>query len=103
MNNKLSIYKRKSIAAIKAEAEKTHGATSVSHIFPRAYCVAKPEHFKCAVFAIPPCDAEPQAYHRSNIIIENETAIKAEVGKWYSIAYCVQPSGDQTFCVIFSL
>lgn len=53
-------YSQAIIRRIKAAAKKqVKNCRSVCHIFPRAYCVAKPAP-GCAVFAIPWQDAEEQ-------------------------------------------
>ena len=102
--NTQSDYKKTTIQKIKAEAKDNHGAIQVRHIFPRAYCVAKPAHF-CAVFVTPPCDSEQQIKppYSSSATVHNDTATSAEVGKWYSLAYCVCENGNQQTRVIFAL
>lgn len=67
---------------------KIKGATSVSHIYPRAYCIAKPAPM-CAVFVTPWMDAEPQV--RQSDCSSSHTVVhgveKVRVGDWCSIAY----------------
>jgi len=88
MRAKHSPYSRKEIARVKAQAMKIRGAKSVSHIFPRAYCIAKPAPL-CAVFVKPWMDAEAQIrmekYSASDVI--HEGAEDVRVGDWCALAY----------------
>jgi len=62
---------------------------SVSHLLPRAYCVAKPGGH-CAVFAVPPEDREPQMRELSGhgwVMVQNESAADVSLGDWRSLAY----------------
>ena len=95
-----SPYSRKTLNAIEAAALKIKDATSVCHIYPRAYCVAKPSA-SCAVFVTPWMDAEPQirkpeleSSHTVYYGVEN-----VNVGDWCSIAYVVTP-GNGTMWVV---
>ncbi len=82
-----SIYTKEVIAWVRREAKK-RGAKSVSHIYPRAYCVAKPAP-GCAVFVIPWMDSEPQVrdaeYSSSKSVYEGVEDVK--VGDWCAFAY----------------
>ena len=42
MSGELEHYSRKYVAGIKRQAKLQYNATAVSHVRPRAYCVAKP-------------------------------------------------------------
>jgi|GEM_PF-5919118 len=96
-----SAFSRSLLSAIRAEAKRNHYATSVRHVYPRAYCVAKPAEW-CAVFAVPPCDSESNAI-RESVTVQNRSAECAEPGKWYSLAYCVHDVGNAHQRVIFEL
>lgn len=69
------------------------GAISVSHIYPRAYCIAKPAPM-CAVFVTPWMDAEPQVrkqeYSSSHTVVHGSIE-NVKVGDWCSIAYVLTP------------
>jgi len=97
-----SAFARATITAIRKEAFANHDAISVSHIHPRAYCVAKPAPC-CAVFAVPSCDFEPQVRDKQSVIIRNGTASASVVGGWYSLAYVMSRCGSGEPRVIFSL
>jgi hypothetical protein len=81
------------IKEIKSVALKLPGVKSVSHIRPRAYCIAKPAAC-CAVFVTPPMDAEPHLRQTQNstceIVHKNVSHVKA--GEWYVLAYVVIPN-----------
>ena len=81
------------IKEIKAAAMKLPGVKSVSHIRPRAYCIAKPAA-SCAVFVTPPCDAEPQLRQMQNATAETirEGVSHVKVGEWYVLAYVTIPN-----------
>jgi hypothetical protein len=86
----MNAYSRKEIARIKKLGMKVKGAKTVHHIFPRAYCIAKPAPL-CAVFIKPWMDAEKAIkfpeYSCSDIIYAG--AENVEVGDWCSLAYVV--------------
>jgi len=91
-------YSREYIKQIKAAAFRVKGATSVSHIRPRAYCVAKPS-VCCAVFVTPPEDAEPLVRDSQNAtaeLIQDACVSDVEVGKWYVLAYVTTPTISQS-------
>ena len=96
-----SAFSRSLLTAIRAEAKRNYGANSVRHIYPRAYCIAKPAAW-CGVFVVPPCDSEPQAITES-LTVQNPSAKQAELGKWYCLAYCIDEAGNGGQRVIFSL
>jgi hypothetical protein len=83
-----SPYNQATIRHIRNLAKRNTSATKVCHIFPRAYCIAKPAP-GCAVFATPWMDAEPQirttAYSSYRVVHSNVEDVK--VGDWCSIAY----------------
>ena len=87
-----SAYSRGILNEIKGAALKIKGATSVSHIYPRAYCIAKPAPM-CAVFVTPWMDAEPQVrkpeYASSHTV--GYGVEKVKVGDWCAIAYVTTP------------
>ena len=67
---------------------KITGARQVRHIYPRAYCVAKPAP-GCSVFVTPWMDAEPAirtpVFSSSETVRENVTEVR--VGDWCALAY----------------
>ena len=66
------------------------GAKSVHHLYPRAYCIAKPAPL-CAVFVRPWMDAAPQVrtpeYSSSCVVHEGVEDVR--VGDWCALAYVV--------------
>lgn len=85
-----SAYSRDTLRWVRSEAMKIKGAISVRHIYPRAYCVAKPA-IMCAVFVTPWMDAEPQIreteYSSSNMVYNGVQDVR--VGDWCALAYVV--------------
>lgn len=78
-------------------------ATSVRHIRPRAYCIAKPAPC-CAVFVTPPCDSEPlvRAFVNATAEIIHDGVSEIQVGDWCVLAYICSP-GSQEDCVVEKL
>jgi hypothetical protein len=96
-----SAYSRDIIKRIKNAAKKqVQGCLSVCHIFPRAYCVAKPAP-GCAVFVIPWQDAEEQVrkpeYSSSETVHENVKNV--QVGDWRALAYVNTRTSGQTYVI----
>jgi hypothetical protein len=96
-----SAYSRDIIQRIKAAAQKqVPGCLSVCHIFPRAYCVAKPAP-SCAIFVIPWQDAEKQVrkpeYSSSESVYQNVKNV--QVGDWRAIAYVNTVTSGQTYVI----
>ena len=94
-------YTRKEIARLKALAanHRTLGnpwdkVESVSHITPRAFCVAK-THAHCAVFAVPTCDREPQVCQSHYTTVQHKSCADVETGDWCAIAYVMTRSSGQ--------
>ena len=86
------------IKEIKAAALRQYkGATSVSHVRPRAYCIAKIAAC-CAIFVTPPCDGEPLIRSTQNATGASihEGVSHVEVGKWYVLAYVTTPGCGST-------
>jgi hypothetical protein len=84
-----TLYSRKAIADIKRKAMKVKpGVLGVSHIYPRAYCIAKPAP-GYAVFVTPFVDAESKIrtpeYSSSESVRVGANDVR--VGDWCSIAY----------------
>jgi hypothetical protein len=84
-------YSKATISAIRKSALKGQPTTAkVYHLYPRAYCVGKPEPF-CAVFAVPPCDQESQIRGFNvgsyGVLVQNESAKDVMVGDWCEVAY----------------
>ncbi len=88
----VSAYSLAILKSIKQQAMKIKGATSVSHIYPRAYCIAKPAPL-CAVFVTPCMDSEPQIrnekYSSAHTVGNGVENVK--VGDWCAIAYVTTP------------
>lgn len=84
-------YTRKEIARLREmgmryPVSKWSKPVSVSHITPRAYCVAKPADWM-AVFVVPPPDSEPQVRHRPYTVVQNSSAQEVKLGDWCALAY----------------
>ena len=83
-----SAYSRSVLAWVRKQASKIKGFESVCHIYPRAYCIAKPAPL-CAVFVVPWMDSEPQVrspeYSSSDVV--NDGVADVAVGDWCAIAY----------------
>ena len=89
-----SAYSVKMRKWVKDQAMFIEGSIAVCHIFPRAYCVAKPAAL-CAVFVKPWMDAEPQVRNErykgySGSVTVYEGAENVNVGDWCAIAYVVR-------------
>ena len=89
-----SAYSVKMRKWVKDQAMSLEGSIAVCHIFPRAYCVAKPAAL-CAVFVKPWMDAEPQVRNErykgySGSVTVYEGAENVSVGDWCAIAYVVR-------------
>ena len=99
--NPKSAYSRDIIQRIKDAAKKqVEGCLSVRHIFPRAYCVAKPAP-GCAVFVTPWEDAEEQVrkpeYSSSESVYQNVKNV--QVGDWRALAYVNTRTSGQTYVI----
>lgn len=96
-----SAYSQDVIRRIKAAAKKqVKGCLSVSHIFPRCYCVAKPAP-SCAIFATPWQDAEKQIrkpeYSSYETVYENVANVQA--GDWCALAYVSTSTSGQSYVI----
>jgi len=94
-------YSREIIRQIKKAARKqVKNCLSVSHIYPRALCVAKPAP-GCAVFATPWMDAEKQVrdpkYSSFETVYGNVSGV--QFGDWCSLAYISTESCGQTYVI----
>jgi len=95
-------FARKEIARLKALGLRFaynpwDDVKSVSHITPRAYCIAKPAS-QFAVFAVPSCDREPQLVGLSNAnrtTVQHESCQRVKEGDWCSLAYVSTDSSGQ--------
>lgn len=95
-------YARTEIARLKALGMRFaynpwDDVKSVSHITPRAYCIAKPAS-QYAVFAVPVCDREPQLVGLSNAnrtTVQHESCQNVKEGDWCSLAYVSADSSGQ--------
>jgi hypothetical protein len=67
---------------------------SVSHITPRAFCVAK-TRTNCAVFAVPTCDREPQVSQSHYTTVQHKSCADVQTGDWCAIAYVMTQSSGQ--------
>lgn len=84
-------YTRKEIARLRERGmrypvSKWSKVLSVSHITPRAYCVAKPAAL-AAVFAVPPADKEPQVSDHAFVTVQNDSVSGVKLGDWCALAY----------------
>ncbi len=75
------------------------GVISVSHVLPRAYCVAKPAAY-CAIFAVPACDREPQVRDHPWATVQNESAKDVKHGDWCALAYISTSDGSGAMHVL---
>jgi hypothetical protein len=82
---------------VKDQGMKIEGAIAVRHIYPRAYCIAKPAP-RCAVFVTPWMDAEELVRNKeySASVTVNEGSADVEVGDWCALAYVVRNGLQQT-------
>lgn len=90
-------YRKKYLHRLKKKALSYPEARKARHIFPRAYCLAKPSP-QCAVFAVPLCDAEPQARSPqcdSTTILYGESVADVSAGDWCALAYVITPTFGQ--------
>lgn len=85
-----SPYSQATLRRIKSLAKRIPRTVRVSHLYPRAYCVAKPST-GCAVFVTPWMDAEPQVrtpqFSSSHLVRDGVEKIVS--GDWCSLAYVV--------------
>jgi len=97
MRNDYSAYSIKMRKWVKDQGMKLHGSKSVSHIFPRAYCIAKPSPC-CALFVKPWMDAEPLVRNKndSSSDIVREGVNDVQVGDWCALAYVVRSGLQRT-------
>ena len=85
----MSAYTKAEFSRIRKAALKIiPGAGSVSHIRPRAYCIAKPAAC-CAVFVTPEIDAVPilQSHQNAAGDIVRDNVGNVKVGDWCVLAY----------------
>ncbi len=90
-----SAYSKDTLTWLRKKAMRIKGAKSVCHLYPRAYCLAKPAPL-CAVFLTPWMDAEPQVrnpqYSTSHLVYEGVQDVNP--GDWCALAYvCTSSSG----------
>jgi hypothetical protein len=93
----MSAYTKAEFSRIRKAALKLPGAKDVSHIRPRAYCIAKPAS-GCAVFVTPEVDAAPRLQTHQNatgdLVRDNLGNVK--VGDWCILAYVSNTCGGGT-------
>lgn len=84
----LQDYTRVTLKRLKKRAIKQTGGRvlSVSHVIPRAYCVAKPV-LHMAVFAVPGMDREQYVKGDVFVIVQNDTCKDVQHGDWCSLGY----------------
>jgi hypothetical protein len=85
----MSAYSKAELERIRKVALKiVPGAKSVSHIHPRAYCIAKPAAC-CAVFVVPEIDSVPllQKTPNASSDIVRDNVSEVRVGDWCILAY----------------
>lgn len=66
----------------------------VSHITPRAFCVAKTAGY-CAVFAVPTCDREPEVGENPFTTVQHKSCLEVQTGDWCALAYVSTQSSGQ--------
>ena len=91
-----SAYSRAVLRWLRRTAMQIKGAKCVRHLYPRAYCIAKPAPL-CGVFVTPWMDAEPQVrtpeYSASHTVHEGVAEVR--VGNWCALAYVVTDGVQQ--------
>ena len=100
------VYAARALMELKAEAavvalreSGSREVSSVSHLLPRAVCVAKTGLW-AAVFAVCPLDREPLlVFGEPFVVVRNKTAAPVKPGDWCSLAYVCTP-GCQQFYVV---
>ena len=96
-------YTKVELARLRAKAlelfsKSERPARSVSHVLPRVYCVAKPARMY-AVFAVPPCDRQPQVRADGFVIVQDPTAYNVQLGDWCATAYVVRQGVAQNYVI----
>lgn len=96
----LQDYTRVAVNRLKQLAiEQTEGRVlSVSHIIPRAYCVAKPA-LHMAVFVTPRQDREKYVKDEASTVVQNATCREVQPGDWCSLAYVMTPHCGQLIVI----
>ena len=80
------------------------GFTPHGHVYPRAYCIAKPAT-GCAVFVYPAIDSQIPSESRlpnqwgGTIISGRELTIPVNVGEWVTIVYAVSEHCSAPFAI----
>lgn len=92
-------FTRRELARLKSLAQQIKSqswetVSSVSHITPRAFCVAKTAPL-CAVFAVPSCDREPQVSNPAYTTVSHRSCSGVQTGDWCSLAYVMTQSSGQ--------
>ena len=95
MSEKVNIYNRDCLSALKRLGMKIKGAKMVSHLYPRAYCIAKPAP-GCAVLIRPPADSGIEIFPECSGDIIWEGATEINVGDWCATAYVVEDTRSQS-------
>jgi len=92
-------YTRAVLNRLVRKAMALHKDTqSVSHLCPRAYCIAKPGAW-FAVFVVPPRDREPYVKNDPYVVVQNETATPVKLGDWCAVAYTYRPGCGQSVVI----
>lgn len=91
-------FTRRELARLKSLAQQIKHSwetvSSVSHITPRAFCVAKTAPL-CAVFAVPSCDREPQVSGLAYTTVNHRSCADVQTGDWCALAYVMTQSSGQ--------
>lgn len=94
-------YSEKEIwGIIRTVAERHENLIGVSHIRPRAYCLAKPAPH-LAVFAVPLKDRERFVKEDEDVTVQNESCRHVEKGDWAALAYVRTSDGTGANEVVF--
>ena len=80
-------YTKAAIKRIKQRAmRQTKAVRSISHILPRAFCIAKPAAYM-AVFVVPPVDREKCVKRDAFACVQDESCADVRFGDWAQLAY----------------
>ena len=102
MKTKHCPYSRAEIDRIRKLAMQVVGCRTARHIYPRAYCIAKPAP-GCIVVLTPWMDSEPQIrskpYSAAVIVREGDVA-DIDVGDWCSVAYVITSGSGMPYAFV---
>lgn len=104
----MNLLQKKTAKAIREFFGKKNRVTvhKISHIYPRAYVLARPAS-NCIIVACPPQDAEPHLKQVRTIVASPEDGSRAvyvfdkslKAGDWCSVAYVVTETTQECVAV----